>query len=250
MSDLDFFKALQFQPRIKKSLIVEVRLEELRRTRSKKSRFVSRVFSLVTLAYAIGSSSAWSSEETLRAAFVYNFMKFIQWPVDRSIDGSINSSSDTALDSAADRSSDSSSDSSDATINLCPVGATPEVRNALERLQGKKANKSVIHIIYLDTSEQISEEIGNCHMLYLPVEGAPLALPEKLPSGVILVVDEPKKYSPNIGITLTKNPDGRIEFGINQPAITQAGVSISSRLLLLAKKPHFGEQDNYGGSEK
>lgn len=217
--DLDFFRALQFQPRIKiKSLIVEVSLEELRRTRSKKSRFVSRVFTSVTLAMlAIGPSFAWSSEETLRAAFVYNFMKFIQWPSD----------SDMQAETESD-------------VKLCAIGASPSTRNALGRLQGKKANKRVIHLNYLDTNEQITNTISSCHMVYKTVDGEDLELPEEMPSGVLLVVDEPKKYSPNIGITLTKNSDGRIEFGINQPAITRAGVSISSRLLLLAKQPQFG----------
>lgn len=191
-------------------------MEELRQARSKKPRFVSRVLLTLVFATALVSPFAWSSEATLRAAFVYNFVKFIHWP----------------------------SEQSNSNINLCALGATPEVRGALERLQGLKANKRVIALNYVDSKEELSKELATCNMLYVPIPGVSLELPQKLPSGVILVVDEPESYDPKIGITLTRSKEGRIEFGINQTAIIHAGVNISSQLLKLAKKPKYGGRDN------
>lgn len=149
-------------------------------------------------------SAAWSSEATLQAAFVYNFIKFIDWPT---------TEADTAL-------------------RLCVVGANKEMRVALGELDGKMANKKAIAIIYFNSEVSMSS-IESCQMIYRSGRSI-VTLPEFLPKGVVLVANGFAKDDTNASIVLQRNDEGRIEFSINQAAISHSGVTISSQLLKLA----------------
>lgn len=158
------------------------------------------------------SSVAMSSEATLRAAYIYNFIKFIHWP------------------------DDSGSDE----LRLCVLKANIEARSAIKRLQGRKANKRTIELSYIDSQDGVNTVLAKCHMLYQPLSTNKLKLPKRFPVGVVLVVDEPRLFNPNIGITLTKSQEGRIEFGLNAEALAHAGVEVSSQLMKLSKPPNYG----------
>lgn len=152
-----------------------------------------------------------SSEAALRVAFIYNFIKFIEWPI-----------TDTSQ-----------------TIKLCALTADANTRSALEQLHGKTANKRVIELVHLHADELPGAALNNCQMLYLSQVTSPVIssknLPDPLPNGVVLVADESSVQDKNVSIALLRNTNGRIEFAINPSAVTHAGVNISSQLLKLAK---------------
>jgi hypothetical protein len=153
------------------------------------------------------ASHAWSSESTLRVAFVYNFIKFIEWP-------------------------DSSEQQS---IRLCALGADAEVHLALAQIKGKEANKQVIELLYLDDEKAVEASLNSCQMVYRPLKSSIKSFPHPLPQGTLLVADEAKPNEPDVGISLLRNDEGRIEFSINRQVIAQSGVTVSSQLLKLAK---------------
>jgi hypothetical protein len=153
------------------------------------------------------ANHAWSSESTLRVAFVYNFIKFIEWP-------------------------DSNAQDS---IRLCALGADAEVRLALAQIKGKEANKQVIDLLYIDDEKALIESLASCQMVYKPLKSTIKTFPHPLPEGTLLVADEAKPNEPDVGISLQRNTEGRIEFSINRKVIAQSGVTVSSQLLKLAK---------------
>jgi hypothetical protein len=156
------------------------------------------------------SYPGWSSEASLRVAFVYNFIKFIQWPP-------------------------GSEATENPSFHLCALGAQSEVRTALGQINGKALARQVVKVVFLDDSASVNAGLASCQMLYRPEHGLPLALPHPLPAGVVLVADEPAAGTPDVALSLVRNGDGPLEFQVDQVAMAQAGVTVSSQLLKLAK---------------
>jgi hypothetical protein len=180
----------------------------------------------VILGFVLGllplvSESA-SNEAALRAAFVFKFIKFIEWP----------------------------NQSTNPSLRLCVLGAGSDVKEALNPLNGQPISKHIvdgnfvakqaIELIYLDDSAGITQHLKTCQLVYRPIHAAPLSIPSPLPPGVLLVADDPAPGDSDIGIALARSADGRIEFSISTAAVTQSGVNISSQLLKLAKNSHAG----------
>ncbi|HWV16876.1 MAG TPA: YfiR family protein [Cellvibrio sp.] len=153
------------------------------------------------------SGNAWSSEAALQVAFVYNFIKFIDWPAE----------------------------TPSPSLRLCVVGANKEMHEALDQLNGKSANKREIELVYLTAATNASPPLESCQMIYRPSRSMVIALPQQLPKGVVLVAHEQDQRDPSASIILIRNSEGRIEFEVNPTAIAQAGIKISSQLLKLAK---------------
>ncbi|HSC69636.1 MAG TPA: YfiR family protein [Cellvibrio sp.] len=156
-------------------------------------------------------ASAQASEAGLRVAFVYNFLKFIEWP-----------------------------DTGSEQFSLCVLNAQDETRQSLLQLDNKPYQHKRIHVVYIDKVADLDKQLGSCQLLYIPASGAAMPLPKSVPAGTLLVMDEPDPADTRIGIALMRTADNRIEFLINDPAIQQAGVKVSSQLLKLAKKRQVG----------
>jgi hypothetical protein len=152
-------------------------------------------------------ASAQASEAGLRVAFVYNFLKFIEWP-----------------ELKGDR------------FSLCALGAQDVARQSLAQLDDKPYQYRRIRVVYIDTVEDVATKLESCQLIYVPATGADMPLPQPFPAGVLLVMDEADANDARVGIALMRTQDNRIEFVINDPAIKQAGVKVSSQLLKLAKK--------------
>lgn len=157
-------------------------------------------------------ASAQASEAGLRVAFVYNFLKFIEWPVGEGEQ-----------------------------FTLCALGAQSTTRQSLAQLDNKPYQQRRIQIAYIDSPQEVAEELGSCQLLYVPNTGADIQLPQPFPAGVLLVVDEADPNDARVGISLQRTPDNRIEFIMNEGAIQHANVNVSSQLLKLAKKRKQGD---------
>jgi hypothetical protein len=156
------------------------------------------------------AASAHASEAGLRVAFVYNFLKFIEWPEHQGEE-----------------------------FKLCALGVDPATRQSLEKINNKPLQHRRINVVYLDTQEAIEQTIGSCPLLYVPRSGAGFILPQPFPAGVLLVADE-ASANDQVGISLQRTADNRIEFVMNEPALQHAGVKVSSQLLKLAKSRQGG----------
>jgi hypothetical protein len=143
----------------------------------------------------------------IKAAFIYNFAQFTQWP-------------------------DSAFSSSDAPFVLGVIGETP-LEPAMEQvLNGKAVAGHPIVLKHLDTTSQIS----GCHLLFIS-ESSESHLDDifnVIGNQPILTVGETTKFMTAGGIIRFFIADGRIRFEIDPDAADKAGLRLSSRLMSLA----------------
>jgi hypothetical protein len=157
-----------------------------------------------------------ASEVQLRLAFVYNFIKFIEWPAKSS------------------------------QITLCVLGDQPGLQDALLPLHEKVFAGRKLHVVHFSLvpeaplSDQSS--FSQCQVLYLILPSMLPEITETLPEGLVLVTNEVTDIDPRVSFSLVRAKDNRMEFYVNTQALSQAKVTASSQLLKLAK--------NYQGAAK
>ena len=143
-------------------------------------------------------------EYQLKAAFLFNFTKFISWP-------------------HADAASK---------LTVCIVNAK-DVAEALETVtKGKTVDgrQVVVQELHAPTA------LDTCHLLFIGAQGKKteeiLVEAKKLH---IVTVGEDDKFLRRGGMINFLQEDGKLRFEINTDAAGRAGINISSKLLSLAK---------------
>lgn len=170
-------------------------------------RHASRLLAIVRtalLVLAVPQAFAQAPEHDLKAAFIYNFVQFTQWP-------------EAALKGG--------------TINLCSSTGTL-LNMALQGVAGKTAHGRAIAIVPLAGAAP-----GDCHVVVATEEDrSRLALVRRIArSGPVLsVTDDPELLRE--GVLIGMELDGRhVTFVIDNSRASAAGLVLSSRLLRLAK---------------
>jgi hypothetical protein len=146
-------------------------------------------------------------EYELKAAFVYNFARFVEWPVQ-------------AFKEPSDP------------IKVCILGENPFGRALDNALQGKAVGSRAFVL------EQISDPrhaIG-CHILFVSASERKhlRAILEVITSGVLTVGDM-DGFAAQGGVVNFKLEDSKIRFEINVAAAGQQSLRVSSKLLSVAK---------------
>ena len=153
-------------------------------------------------------SNVWATEfdeYAVKAAYLYNFAKFIEWPPGTFA-------------------------SDDALLWICIVGDNP-FGDALATLYGKTVEKHPVAIRPIPT-----EGFEQCHIVFISRVNANrfktlLAAFRHLP---ILTVSDISDFAQAGGMIGLVEADQRIRFDINLTATRQAGLKLSSQLLKLA----------------
>jgi hypothetical protein len=145
-----------------------------------------------------------ASEAAIKAAFLYKFGFFIEWP-------------------------ESAFAASDSPINLCVVGADPFGTVLDETVKGKKIGNRPIS---LHRAGALSPDL-QCHIVYLSEGAASQSLPALRKSDVLTVTDV-SGGADHVGIINFVIKDKRVRFDIDDAAAASVGLTISSRLLSLA----------------
>lgn len=158
----------------------------------------------VCLSVAIGAAS--SIEYEVKAAFLYNFAKFTEWPA-------------TAI-------------GDDDELNLCVAG-NDSFGSVRDTLQGKEVQGHALTINKI----QIVTEADDCHILFVSTSEAGRL--ETLMETVvgrqgILSVSDIAGFAKHGGIIELKVIDNKVRFAINLRAARQAELNLSSKLLRLA----------------
>ncbi len=160
---------------------------------------------------AFGAESAVPREYQLKAAFLYNFTKFVEWP--------------------------SSSFSSSSSPIVIGVLGENRFGSELEKIvQDRKFNNRRYQVRVFRTAE----EAKAAHLLFIG-ESDPARLAEifrGLGHASVLTVGESKRFAQAGGvITFTQEGD-KLRFEINLPAAEQAGLKINAQLQKLARSAH------------
>ncbi len=147
-----------------------------------------------------------SREYLMKAAYLYNFAKFVDWPAGVFLN-------------------------KNAPITLCILGKDP-FGSALKTITGKNVGKRKLVIQHLTRLESLKQ----CHILFISTSEEK-RLPQILSSingKPILTISEIKGFTQCGGIINFITIEN-IRFEINEDAAHQAGLRISSELLKLAK---------------
>lgn len=145
-------------------------------------------------------------EPELKAAILANMLLFVDWPAQGA--------------QAPNR------------LTVCYLDAGP-VAAALLQLDGKVLKGKPLHVVRVDAAT-----ISGCHALYVsPLDAAslPLVVPSLRASGILLVGDSPGYLQRGVMLNLEID-GGRVAFDIDLRSIRHAGLSVSSKVLRLARQ--------------
>lgn len=148
--------------------------------------------------------SVWAETEAgLKAAFVYNFTKYVTWPA------------------AAEQQGGS--------LLLCVVGQPAS--KALLSLTGRK-----VRAFHLDVAELKSDaDLSHCHILYVNSRKSILDL-DAFSHRAMLTIGFSETFLSQGGMIQLYQEKRRLRFNINNGRAKQAQLKISAKLLLLAGK--------------
>jgi len=153
------------------------------------------------------TSGAVSREYQIKAAFLYNFAKFVDWP-------------------------DEAFPNEQASLDFGVLGADPFAAS-LDSLSGKIAKGRTLEIKRLKTAE----EARMCHILFISAsETNRLAqILETLKGSSVLTVGEAGRFTQLGGIIKFKTVENKVRLEINEDAASRSGLKIPSRLLNVAE---------------
>lgn len=164
--------------------------------------------SLITLLFQIVSIRADSSAEYgVKAGFVYNFAKFVEWP-------------DSVFAFAA------------APLRLCVLGKSP-LDGKLQLLAQRQAQGRPIEI----TDNPSTQDWPSCQMLYLGADQASQlkALQATLVQIPVLTISDIPNFAEKGGMIELYLEEGRVRFAINLMIAQQTGLKLSAQMLRMAK---------------
>lgn len=172
-------------------------------------------FPCLTLAAAIVASLALpgvaraatdpTSEAAVKAAFLYNFAKFTDWPAH----------------------------AAEAPLTMCIVGDSPVAAALIEAVRNQRIGGHAIDARAIATDAPMH----SCDVLFVSMSEtrrSARAL-EVLKSLPILTVSDDKQFAQSGGVVELFVENGRMRFSINTDAADRAGLRLSSRLLSLAR---------------
>jgi len=149
-----------------------------------------------------------AEEYELKAAYIFNFTKFVTWP-------------STAFKDES------------APIKIC-IPRNRMLEYAFSALTQKSSQKRRIEI----SGYENTKDSGNCHLLFFdePLDSSIVAkVLMSVRNSPILTIGVSRDFVTQGGIIRFVTTDGRLTFEINPEAARRAGLEISSKMLSLAK---------------
>ena len=164
-----------------------------------------RYITVLLLTTAAGAEN--NDSYRVKAAFLYNFAKFVEWP-------------DAAFKTASEP------------LSICIAGENP-FGDSLERaVQGKAAGTHPFLIRVISDVQQA----GACQILFVPDSERKRFAATDLPrTGGLLTVGETGGFAAQGGVVNFKIEGGHVRFQINLDAAERQKLVISSKLLSLAE---------------
>ncbi len=153
-------------------------------------------------------------EYHVKAAFMYNFCKFIEWP-------------------------DGAFEDEDSPIILAVTDAAPFGR-ALETLDGRRVGQRALEI----REYRKPAEMGRCHMLFIAKSDRARtnAYLDKVSDAPVATVGENCDFLTTGGMVRFVQRASKLRFQINPAAMREAALTVSSQLLKLAEQPNGNER--------
>jgi uncharacterized protein DUF4154 len=157
----------------------------------------------MSVAAAAGQAQEQTLEFQVQAAYLYNFVKFVEWPA-----GTLGT-----------------------VITICTTGNTP-VTTALEQIvRDEVVNGHPLAVRTIEAPE------AACNVVFVPHDVAASEYVRSARTAPVLTVGESPDFIAQGGIINFVRDAGMMRFEIDQEAAKRARLQISSRLLRLARTP-------------
>lgn len=187
------------------------------RERGRLCRFCSvRIHARILRLFVIGvfllcpgmvAQTKTATEYEIKAAFLYNFAKFVEWPPSVFTD-------------------------SKQPFNICVLGADPFGRSLDDAVLGKTVASHPVAV----TRARLVQELPDCHILF--IAGAQRSSLSEILGRFrgknVLIVGETEDFASTGGTIQFVLEGNHVRFAINPDAAERAGLKISSKLLALA----------------
>lgn len=166
-----------------------------------------------------GGGTDAASEYELKAAFLFDFGKFVEWPANTFPDPN-------------------------APFSVCVLGRDPFGSALDQTLQGKRMENRPVRILRLTDPAAARP----CQIVFVSASERPrvAAILVSLRGSNALVVGETRGFAESGGAIQFTVDDNHVRFTINPDAIQRAGLRISSQLLALAKIVHDVQGEGKG----
>lgn len=152
---------------------------------------------------ALGSHGEVTTESELKAAFLVNFLKYVEWPGNRT------------------------------SVNLCLFGRD-SLGPYLAAYEGRQIGGRELHIRRVSSPEQLSE----CQELFIPdTEEARIpAVIRWVDKHAILTISDTETFARDGGAIALIRAEGRLQFDVNADALHRAGLRGHPQMLRLARQ--------------
>lgn len=156
---------------------------------------------------------AGNTETDVKAAFIYNFTKFVEWPKAVLAPG--------------------------APLQLCALGKD-DLSNRLNLLHGREAQGHELHIRSLSALD----DWRGCHIMFIARENDTRLdqLQKALGDAAVLTVSDIPDFTRKGGMIGLFVESNRVQFMINLDIAQRAGLKLSARMLQLARITRPGEK--------
>jgi hypothetical protein len=169
---------------------------------------LAMVAALVAAAPAVhpAAQSRGSIEDDVKAAFLFNFTKFVEWPP-----GAFTGTSDP--------------------LNVCVTGDAAVLRAVEGAIAGERVEGRPLTLV-----APPPPDAAGCHILYLGRGAADRArlMAAAVKRPVLVVGDSPEVLQQGAAIAFLVE-ERRVRFDIDPAAATRAGLKVSSKLLRVAR---------------
>lgn len=172
-------------------------------SRARLLRFGCLAGGLTALFSAAAATADPPSEAAVKAAFVYNFAKFVEWPETTSTKGA---------------------------MTLCVAGTRPELATSLAELEKKLVQGRALAV----KNNVIAADLDTCQVLYIGDDARTLAGQARGRAGLLTVSDMPG-FARSGGMIGLFTEGERVRFEINPRSAEAAGLKVSSQLMKLAR---------------
>lgn len=172
---------------------------------------LNRLTGLVVL--SLGLSGVWQtlpadglSEAQVKAAYLYNFAKFVEWPAN-------------AL-------------AADAKLSLCVVGSNV-LDGALQMLDGRQAGEHVLQVLQLSYTDL---NLAGCHLLFVgrSEQQHVVVILKSLADAPVLTLSDINDFAEKGGGISLLFRENKVVFEVNLEPIRNAGLSLPGQLLNIA----------------
>ena len=141
----------------------------------------------------------------IKAAFIFNFTKFVDWPKEMEQAGG--------------------------DLRLCIVGGNP-FGDYIFQLNGRKVRNFFLRV-HLAAPD---DDLSHCHILFLSQTTSNQKLLGRLADSPVLTIGDYEDFLKDGGGIRLFSEDNRIRFDVNLPRIKGSDLDISSKLLHLARQ--------------